>query len=76
MTDVTIPSGLWDEDREAAISAWLYDDGDVVAEGAVIAEIMVEKTSHDLVAPVAGRLERLVEPEQPLAAGQIVARLL
>ena len=30
-TDVVIPTDLWDEDSEAAITAWLVSDGAQVA---------------------------------------------
>jgi pyruvate/2-oxoglutarate dehydrogenase complex dihydrolipoamide acyltransferase (E2) component len=75
MTDVTIPADLWDGDLEASISAWFYEDGDEVAANAVIAEIMVEKTSYELLAPVAGTLRRLVAEEEPIVRGQRVAHI-
>lgn len=75
MTDVIIPTGLWSDGDEAAISAWLYSDGDNVAEGAVIAEIMVEKSSFELVAPAAGSLTILVPAEEAVRPGQVAARI-
>jgi len=75
MTEVTVPTGLWDTGDEAAISAWLYADGDAVAAGAVIAEIMVEKSSFELVAPASGTLAILVAAEIPVVQGQTVARI-
>lgn len=75
MTDVIIPTGLWNDGDEAAISAWLYSDGDNVAEGAVIAEIMVEKSSFELVAPAAGSLTILVPAEEAVRPGQVAARI-
>jgi len=76
MTDVVIPSGLWSADDEAAISAWLYADGDAVAEGAIIAEIMVEKSSFELIAPVSGILRIEVAAETPVRAGALAARII
>ena len=32
MIDVLIPAGLWNDSDEAAISAWLYSDGELVGE--------------------------------------------
>jgi pyruvate/2-oxoglutarate dehydrogenase complex dihydrolipoamide acyltransferase (E2) component len=75
MTDVTIPAALWDGDLEASISAWFYEDGDEVPANAVIAEIMVEKTSYELLAPASGTLRRLVAAEEPIVRGQRVARI-
>lgn len=75
MTDVTIPVGLWKDDDEAAISAWFYSDGDAVSAGAVIAEIMVEKSSFELVAPASGTLAILVPAEESVRPGQAAARI-
>lgn len=75
MVDVLVPTGLWNEGDEAAISAWLYADGDAVAEGAVIAEIMVEKSSYELLAPASGTLYIAVAAEITVVAGNVVARI-
>lgn len=75
MTDITVPAGLWSDGDEAAISAWLYADGDAVSEGAVIAEIMVEKSSFELTAPASGTLHIAVAAETPVIAGEIVGRI-
>lgn len=75
MVDVLVPTGLWSADDEAAISAWLYADGDAVAEGAVIAEIMVEKSSYELFAPASGTLRIAVAAETEVASGDVVARI-
>ena len=75
MTDVLIPHDLWSDDNEAAISAWLYETGDTVAAGAVIAEIMVEKSSYELLSPIGGTIQIVVEAEVPVAKGQRVAHI-
>jgi pyruvate/2-oxoglutarate dehydrogenase complex dihydrolipoamide acyltransferase (E2) component len=75
MANVLVPEGLWGADDEAAISVWLYEEGDMVSEGAVIAEIMVEKSSFDLVAPASGLLQRIVDAEIPVKQGGIVGRI-
>ncbi len=74
MTDIVIADNLWDE-GEAAISAWLYADGDRVAGGAIVAELMVEKSTMEIIAPATGTLRILVAVEEPVAKGQIVARI-
>lgn len=76
MSDIMVPPDLWDDGNEAAISAWLYADGAAVAEGAVVAEIMVEKTSYELLSPASGKLAILVEAEVPVAKGQVVGRIV
>ncbi len=75
MTDVIIPAGLWGADDEAAISAWLYADGEIVGEGTVIAEIMVEKSSFELLAPASGTIRILTSAETAVRAGDVVAHI-
>ena len=75
MTEVRIPDDLWDDDSEGAISAWLYEDGDRVEGGAIIAEVMNEKVSFELQAPVSGALEILSPAEDAVRKGQVVARI-
>jgi pyruvate/2-oxoglutarate dehydrogenase complex dihydrolipoamide acyltransferase (E2) component len=74
MTDVCVPADLW-EDGEASISAWLYQTGDRVQEGATIADMMVEKANYELVAPKSGLLTVLIAAEQPIAKSQVVATI-
>ncbi|GAB2179700.1 lipoyl domain-containing protein [Dongia sp. agr-C8] len=74
-TQVAVPKDLWEEDLPGIVSAWLFEDGDPVQEGDLIAELMVEKTAYDLVAPAAGHLKILVQPEQPFQRGDVVARI-
>jgi pyruvate/2-oxoglutarate dehydrogenase complex dihydrolipoamide acyltransferase (E2) component len=75
MTEVRIPDDLWDDDSEGAISAWLYEDGDQVEAGAVIAEVMNEKVASELLAPASGALIILTAAEEPVRKGQVVARI-
>ena len=74
MTDVRVPEDVWDA-GDAAVSAWLYRDGEQVREGDIIAELMVEKSSFEIRAPVSGRLEIVAEAETPVAKGQVIARI-
>lgn len=76
MTEVRVPEDLWDDDSEGAISAWLYNDGDRVDAGAVIAEVMNEKVASELLAPVSGALAILTAAEAPVRKGQVVARIV
>ena len=75
MADVTIPQDMWEEDAEGFISSWFYADGDQVAAGDLIAEVMLEKTAFELFAAASGTLELLVAVEVPVSKGQLVARI-
>lgn len=73
-TEVRIPQDLWDEDdKTGSIVVWLYKDGAEVKEGALIAEVLVEKVTLELVAPASGTLRIKVEPEVVVNKGDIVA---
>lgn len=74
MSEVCVPANLWQE-GDAAISAWLYGNGELVREGSVIAELMVEKSSFEIVAPASGKLTILVAAEESVAKGQMVAKI-
>lgn len=69
-TPILIPATLWDDDSPGVISTWLFEDGDAVAEGAVVAEVMNEKVSFEITAPAAGRLSIEVPAEAEVALGQ------
>lgn len=75
MVSVAIPPDMWVEDMEGVVSAWLFEEGDRVREGDLIAEVMVEKTSYDLTAPAAGILHILVGQDVPFRRGAEVARI-
>ncbi|WP_411819930.1 lipoyl domain-containing protein [Hyphococcus formosus] len=75
MTDIKIEPDLWEEDVEGVITAWLFSDGETVSAGTVVAELMVEKIQHELISPVGGTLRVLVEAEQPVNKGDVVARV-
>ena len=74
MSEVRVPDNAWDA-GDAAISAWLYRDGEQVREGDIIAELMVEKSSFEILAPSSGSLAILVPAEVSVAKGQVIARI-
>lgn len=75
MVDVVIPDDMWDDDSEGAISAWFYEDGATVQQGAVIAEVMNEKVSMELAAPASGVLTIGVAAEEAVRKGQVVGQI-
>jgi pyruvate/2-oxoglutarate dehydrogenase complex dihydrolipoamide acyltransferase (E2) component len=73
-TSVRIPADLWDEDdKTGSIVLWLYKDGSPVKEGDLIAEVLVEKVTLELLAPATGTLRIRVEPEVVVNKGDEVA---
>lgn len=75
MIDVTVPEHFWDDDSEGVVSAWLFVDGEMVGEGAPLAEIMYEKASMELLAPASGVLRILAPAETAIKRGQVIARI-
>ncbi len=74
-TDIVIPSDLWQDDSEAAITAWLISDGAHVARGQLVAEIMVEKTQFEISAPVDGAVRLLKQVDDVASKGEAIARI-
>lgn len=75
MTDVLVPPDLWDTDQEGVIVNWLYPSGATVEAGHLIAELAVEKTQLELLAPATGRLTILAPAETVITRGQVIARI-
>jgi pyruvate/2-oxoglutarate dehydrogenase complex dihydrolipoamide acyltransferase (E2) component len=74
-TEIRIPPDLWDQDLDGVLVTWLYESGDEIAAGAVLAQIMVEKVQIDLTAPAAGVLQIETGEESPVHKGQRVGFL-
>lgn len=77
MTEVRIPDGLWDTAKvpEGIVANWFYTDGSQIAAGATIAELMAEKTTYDIKAPVAGRLKIAVPKDGVVTPGSVIGRI-
>lgn len=79
MTDVTLDAQAWqdiDPATEALVDKWLVAEGDVVRSGQTLAQMVLVKASLELVAPAAGRIEKILVPAgQTFARGKPVAVL-
>jgi pyruvate/2-oxoglutarate dehydrogenase complex dihydrolipoamide acyltransferase (E2) component len=77
VTAIRIPEDLWDTEKvpEGAVSAWLFDDGEEVEEGATVATVMAEKTEYDVPAPVGGILRITVKAEEAVAPGAVIGEV-
>jgi pyruvate/2-oxoglutarate dehydrogenase complex dihydrolipoamide acyltransferase (E2) component len=64
-----------DPDAEGVVATWFARDGESVVEGQVVAEVMVDKVSSDVEAPVAGVLRVLVAEEQAVHQGEVIATI-
>ena len=73
--DIVIPQEVWGDSLEAVVVTWIYQNGAIVAQGRPIAEIMVEKSQIEVVAPASGRLTILAAPETVIGRDHIVGRI-
>lgn len=76
MADVLFPRLSEDEPAaEGVLATWFVADGDQVASGQLLAEVMVEKVSGEVTAPAAGRVRLLVGEDQPVRQGEVIAKV-
>lgn len=79
MTELTLDVQAWqdiDPATEALVDKWLVAEGDVVRAGQTLAQMVLVKASLELVAPAAGRIEKILVPAgQTFARGKPVAVL-
>jgi pyruvate/2-oxoglutarate dehydrogenase complex dihydrolipoamide acyltransferase (E2) component len=70
--EVSLDDAAW-QDVEAGVEAlvdqWLVAEGDAVRAGQPLAKVVLVKAALDIVAPAAGRVEKIV-----VAAGETFAR--
>lgn len=64
-----------DPEAEGVVATWYVTDGQVVAAGQIVAEVMVEKVANDVEAPVAGTIRLHVAEEQPVRQGDLIATI-
>lgn len=76
MTNVTVPEGLWEADSDGVLGTWFYNNGETVHAGRVIAEVLTEKITHEILSPADGALKILVPEEAPVSPGQIIAEIV
>jgi pyruvate/2-oxoglutarate dehydrogenase complex dihydrolipoamide acyltransferase (E2) component len=62
-------------DAEGVLATWFVSDGDQVASGQLLGEVMVEKVSGDVLAPADGRVHLLVGEDQTARQGEVIARV-
>jgi pyruvate/2-oxoglutarate dehydrogenase complex dihydrolipoamide acyltransferase (E2) component len=72
MTEVTLGADAWkdiDPTTEALLDKWLVAQGDTVRAGQALANAVLVKSNLEIVAPSAGRIEKIL-----VLAGQTFAR--
>ncbi len=76
MTDVVFPR-LSDKqpDAEGVVATWLVEDGATVSQGDLVGEVMVEKVSGEVHAPVSGTIHLTVAEEEVTRQGTVIATI-
>jgi pyruvate/2-oxoglutarate dehydrogenase complex dihydrolipoamide acyltransferase (E2) component len=72
---ITFPVMSKDESAQGVLATWFVKTGEAVKAGQVIAEVMVDKVSLDVEAPIAGTVTCLVDEEAAVAQGADIARI-
>ena len=75
--NVVVPADFWkdiEDGTEALLDSWLVAEGEHVALGQPLANVVLVKANYEVTAPGAGVIDRiLVRPEQTFALGQPLA---
>ena len=56
MISVIIPEGLWEGADPGSVANWFFENGARVRAGDLLCEVMTEKVTHEIRAPVSGIL--------------------
>ena len=73
--DLVMPE-MGESVTEGTVLEWLKQPGDEVAEGDPVVEVSTDKIDAEVPSPVSGKLlEALVEPDEVVKVGQVLARL-
>ncbi|MGE0776435.1 MAG: biotin/lipoyl-containing protein [Sphingomonadaceae bacterium] len=75
MTDIRIALDQWDGDYQGNLMTWIFEDGASVSEGDVVAEIMIEKTQVDMIAPRSGVLFHAAVENDLVRKGDLIGRI-
>ncbi|SDS20677.1 2-oxoglutarate dehydrogenase E2 component (dihydrolipoamide succinyltransferase) [Brevibacterium siliguriense] len=75
ITEVTV-ADLGEGNEEGIFVDWLVDEGESVEAGEAVAEVMTDKVSSEVVAPVSGVLhEQRVSPDDTLTLGVVIGTI-
>lgn len=64
-----------DPTAEGVLATWFVGDGDQVASGQLLGEVMVDKVTGEVLAPATGQVRLLVAEEQTARQGDVIARV-
>jgi len=73
MADVKLPE-LAKDVNSATVSFWHVEPGEEIAEGGDLVEMLTDKATFNVPAPISGKIEKiLVEEGQEVNVGDVIA---
>ena len=78
MSKIDITAGgleNWAADSEGVLVTWLFNDGAMVKEGDVVAEVMLEKVEMEVEAPAAGKLSIQMKADDVIAHDTVLGTI-
>lgn len=76
MTEVVFPPLSKDRpDAEGVVTTWFVQEGQLVAEGELLAEVQVDKVSMEVPSPQAGVVHLLAAEDDVVTQGSVIATI-
>ena len=77
MQEIRVDETLWATNMmpEGVVVRWLVPDGSTIAAGKPIAEVRIEDSLHEIVAPTSGRVTIVLAANNVVEPGSLLATL-
>jgi pyruvate/2-oxoglutarate dehydrogenase complex dihydrolipoamide acyltransferase (E2) component len=76
MTNVLFPLMSKEKDATGVIVSWFVESGDEVTPKTLIAEVAMDKVNADVYPETSGVITRLVEEEEEVLQGSVIAQVI
>ena len=75
MTNVLFPVMSKEKDATGVVVTWFVESGDAVTPKTLVAEVAMDKVSADVYPETSGVITRLVEEEEAVLQGSVIAQV-
>jgi pyruvate/2-oxoglutarate dehydrogenase complex dihydrolipoamide acyltransferase (E2) component len=76
MTNVLFPVMSKEKDATGVVVSWFVESGDEVTPKTLIAEVAMDKVNADVYPETSGVITRLVEEEEEVLQGSVIAQVI
>lgn len=76
MTNVLFPVMSKEKDATGVVVTWFVESGDAVTPKTLVAEVAMDKVNADVYPETSGVITRLVEEEEEVLQGSVIAQVL